>query len=151
MTVSARPALCVPLRAAIVTSGEGDPARELTVRIIPCLDVKDGEVVKGVRFQNLRQAGDPARRAALYESEGADEIVFLDISATPEGRETMLDVVHATASQVFVPLTVGGGIRSPEDAAEKIKAGAAVVVTGNILESSAEKDLMKKFSDAVHA
>jgi cyclase len=87
----------------------------LSVRIIPCLDVTDGRVVKGVNFTNLVDAGDPVEMAALYGAEGADELTFLDISATVDGRETTLDVVRRTAEQVFIPLTVGGGIRNVED------------------------------------
>ncbi|NPA85253.1 MAG: imidazole glycerol phosphate synthase subunit HisF [Crenarchaeota archaeon] len=96
----------------------------LTKRIIPCLDVKDGRVVKGVRFENLRDAGDPVELAAYYEDQGADEIVFLDISATPEGRETMINVVRETASVLNVPLTVGGGVRSLEHFEKLLSAGA---------------------------
>ena len=87
----------------------------LSVRIIPCLDVTDGRVVKGVNFTDLRDAGDPVEMAALYGREGADELTFLDISASAAGRETTLDVVRKTAEQVFIPLTVGGGIRTVED------------------------------------
>ena len=87
----------------------------LSVRIIPCLDVTDGRVVKGVNFTNLQDAGDPVEMAALYGAEGADELTFLDISASVAGRETTLDVVRRTAEQVFIPLTVGGGIRSVDD------------------------------------
>ena len=84
----------------------------LSVRIIPCLDVTDGRVVKGVNFTNLVDAGDPVEMASLYQKEGADELTFLDISASSTGRETTLDVVRKCADQVFIPLTVGGGIRS---------------------------------------
>jgi cyclase len=93
-------------------------------RIIPCLDVDGGRVVKGVRFQRLRDAGDPAELAALYDREGADEIVFLDITATSEGRRILLDAVARTADQVFIPLTVGGGVRSEDDVAELLTRGA---------------------------
>ncbi|UXD21293.1 imidazole glycerol phosphate synthase [Ignicoccus pacificus DSM 13166] len=96
----------------------------LKKRIIPCLDVKDGRVVKGVHFENLRDAGDPVELAARYEEEGADEIVFLDISATPEGRETMVNVVRETASVLSVPLTVGGGVRTLEHFAKLLSSGA---------------------------
>ena len=96
----------------------------LTKRIIPCLDVKDGRVVKGVHFVNLRDAGDPVELSKIYNSEGADELVFLDISASPRGHETTLDVVSRTAAEVFIPLTVGGGIRSTEDMRKVLKAGA---------------------------
>ena len=93
-------------------------------RIIPCLDVDDGRVVKGVRFQNLRDAGDPAELAALYDREGADEIVFLDITASSDHRRILLDAVARTADEVFIPLTVGGGVRSVEDMAELLTHGA---------------------------
>ncbi|HKV88080.1 MAG TPA: imidazole glycerol phosphate synthase subunit HisF [Candidatus Dormibacteraeota bacterium] len=93
-------------------------------RIIPCLDVIEGRVVKGVRFQELRDAGDPAELAALYDREGADEIVFLDITASSEARKILLDAVERTADQVFIPLTVGGGVRSVEDMAELLTHGA---------------------------
>jgi cyclase len=96
----------------------------LSVRIIPCLDVTDGRVVKGVNFTNLIDAGDPVEMASLYNSEGADELTFLDISASVAGRETTLDVVRRTAEQVFIPLTVGGGIRSVEDVNRLLRAGA---------------------------
>jgi len=93
-------------------------------RIIPCLDVDDGRVVKGVRFQNLRDAGDPAELAALYDREGADEVVFLDITASSDQRSILLDAVARTADEVFIPLTVGGGVRSVEDMAELLTHGA---------------------------
>lgn len=96
----------------------------LSVRIIPCLDVTDGRVVKGVNFTDLVDAGDPVEMARLYNLEGADELTFLDISASAAGRETTLDVVRRTAEQVFIPLTVGGGIRSVEDVDRLLRAGA---------------------------
>ncbi len=96
----------------------------LTKRIIPCLDVKNGRVVKGVNFRNLRDAGDPVEIAARYSEEGADELVFLDITATVENRPTILDVVKKTAEKVFIPLTVGGGIKSPEDVRLLLSSGA---------------------------
>ena len=96
----------------------------LSVRIIPCLDVTDGRVVKGVNFTDLVDAGDPVEMAALYNTEGADELTFLDISASVAGRETTLDVVRRTSEQVFIPLTVGGGIRSVEDVDRLLRAGA---------------------------
>jgi cyclase len=96
----------------------------LSIRIIPCLDVTDGRVVKGINFTNLVDAGDPVEMASLYNSEGADELTFLDISASVVGRETTLDVVRRTAEQVFIPLTVGGGIRSVEDVDRLLRAGA---------------------------
>ena len=96
----------------------------LSVRIIPCLDVTDGRVVKGVNFTNLVDAGDPVEMARLYGTEGADELTFLDISASSSGRETTLDIVRRTAEQVFIPLTVGGGIRSVDDVDRLLRAGA---------------------------
>jgi len=96
----------------------------LAKRIIPCLDVKDGRVVKGVNFVNIRDAGDPVEQASTYDKMGADELVFLDISATPEGRETTVRVVRQVADQVFMPLTVGGGLRTLEDMRRMLLAGA---------------------------
>jgi cyclase len=95
-----------------------------TIRVIPCLDVNDGRVVKGVQFVDLVDAGDPVELAARYDAEGADELVFLDITASSDGRETMVDVVSRTAEQVFIPFTVGGGVRSVEDARRLLRAGA---------------------------
>jgi imidazole glycerol-phosphate synthase subunit HisF len=96
----------------------------LCKRLIPCLDVKDGRVVKGVRFVELRDAGDPVAAALAYDAQGADELVFLDITASHEGRATMLDVVRRTAEGIYMPLTVGGGIRSIEDIRTLLRAGA---------------------------
>jgi cyclase len=96
----------------------------LAKRIIPCLDVKAGRVVKGTRFVNLRDAGDPVEVAAFYDKEGADELVFLDITASHENRDIIIDVVANTAAEVFIPLTVGGGIRTIEDIRRLLKAGA---------------------------
>lgn len=96
----------------------------LAKRIIPCLDVRDGRVVKGVNFVNIKDAGDPADLAVLYNSEGADELTFLDITATHEKRDIMLDVVSRVAKKLFIPFTVGGGIRTLEDAKNILKAGA---------------------------
>lgn len=96
----------------------------LAKRIIPCLDVKDGRVVKGVNFVNLRDAGDPVELAATYDQEGADELVFLDISASVEGRATMIEVVRRTAGEITIPFTVGGGISSVEDMTKILRAGA---------------------------
>jgi cyclase len=96
----------------------------MTKRIIPCLDVKNGRVVKGINFVNLRDKGDPVELAARYEEEGADEIVFLDITASIEGRETLFKVVRETASVLTIPLTVGGGIRSLEDISKALSSGA---------------------------
>lgn len=100
------------------------PETGLTCRVIPCLDVSAGRVVKGVRFEGLRDMGDPAEQAARYAAEGADELVFLDIGAAPERRATDLEWVRRTAEQVFVPLTVGGGVRQVEDAERLLHAGA---------------------------
>jgi cyclase len=96
----------------------------LTKRIIPCLDVTKGRVVKGTSFTDLRDAGDPVELAAFYYQEGADELVFLDIGATPEGRDTMVDIVERCSKQVFIPLTVGGGLRSIDDMRRMLNAGA---------------------------
>jgi cyclase len=96
----------------------------LAVRVIPCLDVDGGRVVKGVNFRELRDAGDPVELARLYDAEGADELTFLDISASHEGRATTMDVVSATAEQVFIPLTVGGGVSSTDDVDRLLRAGA---------------------------
>lgn len=96
----------------------------LALRIIPCLDVKDGRVVKGVNFVSLRDAGDPVEQARAYDAQGADEVTFLDIGATFENRDTMYDVVSRTAAEVFIPLTVGGGVRSVEDIRRLLLAGA---------------------------
>ena len=96
----------------------------LTVRIIPCLDVKDGRVVKGVNFLDLVDAGDPVEQAKIYDKEGADELTFLDITASNENRDTILDVVSRTAEQCFMPLTVGGGVRSEKDIRNLLLAGA---------------------------
>ena len=95
----------------------------LKLRVIPCLDVKDGRVVKGVNFVSLRDAGDPVEQAAIYDAAGADELMFLDITASHENRDTILDVVSRTAARVFLPLTVGGGIRSTEDMRRLLLAG----------------------------
>src|SRR6056297_2929742 len=96
----------------------------LTKRIIPCLDVKDGQTVKGVNFENLQYAGDPVSLAARYSEEGADEIVFLDITATNEGRDIIKNVVEQVSKKVFIPLTVGGGIKTIEDMRNILLAGA---------------------------
>ena len=96
----------------------------LALRVIPCLDVKDGRVVKGVNFVSLRDAGDPVEQARAYDREGADEVTFLDIGATHENRDTMYDVVSRTAAEVFIPLTVGGGVRTVEDVRRLLLAGA---------------------------
>jgi len=96
----------------------------VAVRVIPCLDVDGGRVVKGVRFAGLRDAGNPVELAASYDREGADELTFLDITASSDGRQTMYEVVQRTAEQVFIPLTVGGGVRSPQDVDRLLRAGA---------------------------
>ena len=96
----------------------------VAVRVIPCLDVDAGRVVKGVNFSELRDAGDPVEMARLYDAEGADELVFLDVTASSGNRETTYDVVRRTAEQVFIPLTVGGGVRSPDDVDRLLRAGA---------------------------
>ena len=96
----------------------------LATRVIPCLDVDNGRVVKGVNFENLRDAGDPVELAKLYGEQGADELTFLDVTASKQGRGTMLDVVRRTADQVFIPLTVGGGVRTEDDVRELLRAGA---------------------------
>lgn len=108
----------------------------LTVRIIPCLDVKDGRVVKGVQFGALRDAGDPSEQAAFYDAQGADELCFLDISASLERRGTLLDAVARTAERCFTPLTVGGGVRSVEDVQALLRAGAdkAAINTAAVLD-----------------
>ena len=103
----------------------------LAVRVIPCLDVADGRVVKGVNFANLRDSGDPVELAASYYTQGADEITFLDVNATIENRRTMFDLVSSTAEQVFIPLTVGGGIREVRDVADLLSAGADKVSIGS--------------------
>ncbi|MDE1904304.1 MAG: imidazole glycerol phosphate synthase subunit HisF, partial [Alphaproteobacteria bacterium] len=96
----------------------------LKVRVIPCLDVKDGRVVKGVNFVDLVDAGDPVEQAKVYDAEGADELTFLDITASAENRDTLYDVVRRTAEQCFMPLTVGGGVRTVEDIRKLLLAGA---------------------------
>ena len=100
----------------------------LAVRVIPCLDVDGGRVVKGINFQELRDAGDPVELARTYDAEGADELTFLDISASHEGRATTMDVVSRCAEEVFIPLTVGGGISSVDDVDRLLRAGADKVV-----------------------
>ena len=119
----------------------------LTVRIIPCLDVKDGRVVKGVNFLDLIDAGDPVEQAKIYDSEGADELIFLDITASSDNRDTLLDVVNRTAEQCFMPLTVGGGVRSEEDIKKLLLAGADKVSinTAAISRPSFVKEAAEKF------
>ena len=117
----------------------------LVKRIIPCLDVKDGRVVKGVNFVNLRDAGDPVEVAAAYEKEGADELTFLDITASHEKRNIILDVVARTAEKVFMPLTVGGGVRTLDDIRNLLKAGADKV--GINTAAVIEPDFVKKAAE----
>jgi cyclase len=118
----------------------------LKVRIIPCLDVKDGRVVKGVQFVDLRDAGDPVEQARVYDAAGADELTFLDITASHENRDTILDVVARTAEQCFMPLTVGGGVRTIEDirrlllaGADKVSINSAAVARPDFVREAAEK------------
>ena len=117
----------------------------VAVRIIPCLDVDNGRVGKGVNFQNLRDAGDPVELAARYDAEGADELTFLDVSASKAGRGTMLDVVRRTAEQVFIPLTVGGGVRSVEDVDQLLRAGADKVSVNT--SAIARPELLRELSE----
>ncbi len=118
----------------------------LAKRIIPCLDIKDGRVVKGVHFVNLRDAGDPVEQARLYDQQGADELVFLDISATPEGRATTVELVARVADQVFMPFTVGGGIRTVDHmrrlllaGADKVSINSAAVRNPHLITEGAER------------
>ena len=118
----------------------------LKLRVIPCLDVKDGRVVKGVNFVDLRDAGDPVEQAAVYDAAGADELTFLDITASHENRDTIFDVVSRTAARIFLPLTVGGGVRSTEDMRKLLLAGAdkcsmnsAAVARPDLVREAAEK------------
>ncbi len=118
----------------------------LTKRIIPCLDVKDGRVVKGMSFVNLRDAGDPVEVATVYDRDGADELCFLDITASHENRKTIIDVVERTAARVFMPLTVGGGVRTPDDirallnaGADKVSINTAAVAEPEFVKAAAER------------
>ena len=123
----------------------------LTKRIIPCLDVTDGRVVKGTSFTNLRDAGDPVEQAAFYYREGADELVFLDIGATPEARDTMVNVVEKVARQVFVPLCVGGGLRTIDDMRRMLQAGAdKVSVNTAAVQNPGLPGGRRHFRQAVH-
>ncbi|WP_372348923.1 imidazole glycerol phosphate synthase subunit HisF [Streptomyces sp. KL116D] len=117
----------------------------LAVRVIPCLDVDNGRVVKGVNFQNLRDAGDPVEMAKVYDAEGADELTFLDITASSGNRETTYDVVRRTAEQVFIPLTVGGGVRTAEDVDKLLRAGADKV--GVNTAAIARPDLIREIAE----
>ena len=118
----------------------------LALRIIPCLDVKEGRVVKGVNFVALRDAGDPVEQARAYDAQGADELTFLDIGATHENRDTMYDVVSRTAAQVFIPLTVGGGVRSVEDIRKLLLAGADKASINSA--AVADPDLVRRAAEA---
>ncbi|KRC56669.1 MULTISPECIES: imidazole glycerol phosphate synthase subunit HisF [unclassified Nocardioides] len=123
----------------------------LAVRVIPCLDVDAGRVVKGVNFQDLRDAGDPVELAKLYDAEGADELTFLDISASHEGRATTMDIVSRTAEQVFIPLTVGGGVSSVEDVDRLLRAGAdkVAVNTAAIRRPELIAEIAQRFGNQV--
>lgn len=123
----------------------------LAVRVIPCLDVDAGRVVKGVNFVNLRDAGDPVEMAKVYDEQGADELTFLDITASSAGRETTFDVVGRTAEQVFIPLTVGGGVRAPEDVDRLLRAGADKVGinTGAIARPGVIDEIAQRFGNQV--
>jgi cyclase len=123
----------------------------LAVRVIPCLDVHDGRVVKGVNFTRLRDAGDPVELADAYDAEGADELTFLDISASAEGRETTVDVVRQTAGSVFIPLTVGGGISSVTDVDRMLRAGAdkVAVNTAAIRRPALIEEISRRFGNQV--
>lgn len=119
----------------------------LTTRIIPCLDIKDGRIVKGVKFQGLRDAGDPLERAALYEQQGADELVMLDISATTEGRAAALHTIQAIRSALSIPLTVGGGVRSIADAESLLAAGADKVAVNTA--AVRRPEILREFAERV--
>ncbi|WP_129839241.1 imidazole glycerol phosphate synthase subunit HisF [Streptomyces sp. RFCAC02] len=123
----------------------------LAVRVIPCLDVDAGRVVKGVNFRNLRDAGDPVEMAKLYDAEGADELTFLDITASSGNRETTYDVVRRTAEQVFIPLTVGGGVRTPDDVDRLLRAGAdkVGVNTAAIARPELIREIAERFGSQV--
>jgi len=118
-----------------------------SIRLIPCLDVTDGRVVKGVQFVDLTDEGDPVELAARYDAEGADELTFLDITASSDGRDTMVSVVARTAEQVFIPLTVGGGVRETEDARRLLRAGAdkVAVNTAAVERPSLVRDIAAEF------
>ncbi|MDQ4006815.1 MAG: imidazole glycerol phosphate synthase subunit HisF [Actinomycetota bacterium] len=123
----------------------------LAVRVIPCLDVDNGRVVKGVNFTALRDAGDPVEMAEVYDAEGADELTFLDISASAQGRDTTLEMVRQTAEQVFIPLTVGGGVRGPDDVDRLLRAGADKVAinTGAIARPEVIEQIAHRFGSQV--
>jgi cyclase len=146
-----------PLDTASAASGAVRQARfrvfdvTVAVRVIPCLDVHDGRVVKGVNFIGLRDAGDPVELGALYDAEGADELTFLDISASAEGRETTLEEVRRTAETVFIPLTVGGGVRTVDDVNVLLRAGADKVAinTGAIRRPDVIGEITRRFGNQV--
>src|SRR5215831_11345330 len=117
----------------------------VAVRVIPCLDVDGGRVVKGVKFVDIRDAGDPVELAARYDEEGADELVFLDITASSDARNTIIDVVARTAEQVFIPFTVGGGVRAVDDVRRILRAGADKVSLNTA--AVAEPDLVRAAAD----
>jgi imidazole glycerol-phosphate synthase subunit HisF len=123
----------------------------LSIRVIPCLDVKDGKVVKGVNFQGLKEIGDPVQLAAKYNTEGADEITFLDVSASIQGRAAILEVVEQTANSIFIPLTVGGGVRSITDVSDFLRAGADKVSIGSTATTNPEllDQVSAKYGDQV--
>ncbi|EYT48526.1 imidazole glycerol phosphate synthase subunit HisF [Brachybacterium muris] len=123
----------------------------LAVRVIPCLDVDAGRVVKGVNFRGLRDAGDPVELAARYGADGADELTFLDVTASSGGRDTMIDVVRAAAEQIFIPLTVGGGVRTPEDVDQLLRAGAdkCGVNTAAIARPEVIPEIARRFGNQV--
>ena len=124
---------------------------DLAIRVIPCLDVKDGRVVKGTQFKDLKDAGDPVELASKYGREGADELTFLDISASEEGRETTLEVVRRTAEQVFIPLTVGGGVSSTSNVDRLLRAGAdkIAVNTAAIARPNLIEEIAREFGSQV--
>ncbi len=134
-----------PAASGAQAAEAGDGRMTVAVRVIPCLDVDGGRVVKGVNFLRLRDAGDPVELAAAYDADGADELVFLDITASSEGRATMLDVVARTADQVFIPLTVGGGVRSADDVDRLLRAGADKVSLNTA--AIARPDLLREVAD----
>lgn len=121
----------------------------VATRVIPCLDVDNGRVVKGVNFENLRDAGDPVELAKLYGDQGADELTFLDVTASKQGRGTMLEVVRRTADQVFIPLTVGGGVRTEDDVRELLRAGADKVSVNTA--AIARPELLRELSQVFGA
>jgi len=123
----------------------------LSIRIIPCLDVKDGRVVKGIQFKGLTDIGDPVELAKKYYEDGADEITFLDVSASLEGRQAMLDVIRRTAASIFIPLTVGGGISKLEDVASYLEAGADKVSIGSasVSNPSLINEVAEKYGDQI--